>query len=255
MTEFIKIERTEDIVILTLDRIEKKNALTDAMYGVLADQLAQAETDPAARVVVIRAEGDMFTSGNDVGEFAAAATGGAKPQNVSRFIRALSSASRPIVAAVQGRAVGVGTTMLLHCDYVVLGEDAQLITPFVNLALVPEAGSTLLLPARIGHARAFEMFALGEPVSAQAALNWGIANRVVPNAELTSTATDVAKRLARQPIGSLSATKRLMRNAEAITVQIGVESAQFVERLGTDEAREAFMAFAQRRAPDFSKFR
>ncbi len=254
MSEHIRIERKDGIVTLTFVRPDKKNALTNAMYGVLADQLISAETDPAARVIVLRGEGDMFTSGNDVGEFAGIATGAIRGErHVSRFVRALAQSSRPLVAAVQGRAVGIGTTMLLHCDFVVLAENAQLSTPFVNLALVPEAASTLLMPLRVGHARAFEMFALGDSTDAQTALRLGIANRVVPLDRLHAEAADVAARLAKLPAGSLAATKRLMRNPAALTAQIEAESERFAERLTTAEAREAFTAFAERRPPDFMK--
>src|SRR4030081_2658053 len=147
MTEHIKIENDGGILSLTMARPDKKNALTNAMYGALADAIEGAETDPAVRVVLIRGEGDMFTAGNDVGEFAAIATGSVQGErHVSRFLQALARSSRPLVAAVQGRAVGIGTTMLLHCDLVVLADNALLSTPFVNLALVPEAASSLLMP-------------------------------------------------------------------------------------------------------------
>ena len=203
---------------------------------------------------MFRGEGDKFTAGNDVGEFAAIATGAFQGErHVARFVEAIARASRPLVAAVQGRAVGIGTTMLLHCDFIVLAEDAQLSTPFVNLALVPEAASTLLMPLRIGYARAYEMFALGETVDARTALHMGIANRVVPLERLHAEAAAVAQRLARLPAGSLAATKRLMRNPEVLTAQIAAESECFAERLTTPEAREAFAAFAERRPPDFVK--
>ncbi len=254
MTEHIKIESRDNILNLTFARPDKKNALTNAMYGVLTDALLAAETDPATRVVVFRGEGDKFTAGNDVGEFAAIATGAFQGErHVARFVEAIARASRPLVAAVQGRAVGIGTTMLLHCDFIVLAEDAQLSTPFVNLALVPEAASTLLMPLRIGYARAYEMFALGETVDARTALHMGIANRVVPLERLHAEAAAVAQRLARLPAGSLAATKRLMRDPEVLTAQIAAESECFAERLTTPEAREAFAAFAERRPPDFVK--
>jgi enoyl-CoA hydratase/carnithine racemase len=254
MTEHIKIESKDNILTLTFARPDKKNALSNAMYGALADAIVAAETDPAARVVVLRGEGDMFTAGNDVGEFAAMATGAFKGErHVARFLQAIARASRPLVAAVQGRAVGVGTTMLLHCDFVVLAEDALLSTPFINLALVPEAASTILMPLRIGYARAYEMFALGETVDAKTALHLGIANRVVPLERLHAEAASVAQRLAKLPAGSLAATKRLMRDPELLTAQIAAESAIFAERLATAEAREAFTAFAERRPPDFAK--
>ena len=254
MTEHVRIENNGGILTLTLARPDKKNALTDAMYGKLADTIESAEFDPSTRVVLIRGEGDMFTAGNDVGEFAAIATGAVQGErHVSRFLQALARSSRPLVAAVQGRAVGVGTTMLLHCDLVVLAENALLSTPFVSLALVPEASSSLLMPLRIGYARAFEMFALGEAVDARSALAWGLANRVVPLAKLDEEARALALRLAKQPAGAVSTTKRLMRNPEVLMAQIKAESAQFAARLQTAEARVAFTAFAERRPPDFLK--
>jgi len=254
VTDHIKIENSAGILSLTMARPDKKNALTNAMYGALADAIEGAETDPSVRVLLIRGEGDMFTAGNDVGEFAAMATGSfrAEPQ-VGRFLQALAQSGRPLIAAVQGRAVGVGTTMLLHCDLVVLAENALLSTPFVNLALVPEAASSLLMPLRIGYARAFEMFALGEAVDAKSALAWGLANRVVPLDRLDAEAGALAARLARQPAGAVSITKRLMRNPTQLMAQIQAESAEFKARLTTAEAREAFMAFAERRPPDFTK--
>lgn len=254
MTEHVKIEHKDHILTLTFARPDKKNAITNAMYGALADAIIGAETDRAIRVIVLRGEGDMFTAGNDVGEFAMMATGAFNSErHVSRFVDAIARSTKPLVAAVQGRAVGIGTTMLLHCDFVVLAEDAQLSTPFVSLALVPEAASTLLMPLRIGYARAYEMFALGEIMSASTALQVGVANRVVPLAKLHAEAATVAAKLAKLPAGSLAATKRLMRNAEVLTAQIGAESQIFAERLKTAEAREAFTAFAEKRAPDFTK--
>jgi len=254
MTDHIRLDNEAGVLTLTMARPDKKNALTNAMYGALADALEGAETDPAVRVLLIRGEGDMFTAGNDVGEFAAMATGSfrAEPQ-VGRFLQALAQLSRPLIAAVQGRAVGIGTTMLLHCDLVVLAENALLSTPFVNLALVPEAASSLLMPLRIGYARAFEMFALGEAVDANSALAWGLANRVVPLEKLDVEARALAARLARQPAGAVSITKRLMRHSDTLMTQIQTESAQFKARLTTAEAREAFTAFAERRPPDFTK--
>ncbi|MEH2525788.1 MULTISPECIES: enoyl-CoA hydratase [unclassified Bradyrhizobium] len=254
MTDHIKIEKSDGILSLTMARPDKKNALTNAMYGALADAMEAAETDVSVRVLLIRGEGDMFTAGNDVGEFAMMATGAFQGErHVGRFLQALAKSSRPLVAAVQGRAVGIGTTMLLHCDLVVLAENALLSTPFVNLALVPEASSSLLMPLRIGYARAYEMFALGEAVDAKSAFTWGLANRVVPLDKLDTEARGLASRLAKQPAGAVSATKRLMRNPELLMAQINAESEQFAARLKTVEAREAFMAFAERRPPDFLK--
>ena len=253
MSSHIKIERDGGILRLTLDRPAKKNALTNDMYGALAGALEAAETDPAIRVILFLAEGDMFTAGNDLSEFAAANTGALQGErHVGRFLRALAAASRPLIAAVQGRAVGVGVTMLLHCDVVLLAEDALLTTPFVNLALAPEAASSLLLPLRSGHVRAFEMFAFGDALHASTAVAWGLANKTVPLDGLRDEALRIAARLSGQPAGSVQATKRLMRDPESLITRMGAESAIFGQRLQTAEAREAFTAFAERRAPDFS---
>ncbi|MGO4331561.1 enoyl-CoA hydratase-related protein [Cupriavidus sp. M-11] len=242
------------VLTLTISRTDKKNALSNAMYCALADAIEGAPGDPEVRVIVIRAAGDTFSAGNDVSEFAAQAAGdGPAERHVHRFLRSLATTSLPLIAAVQGKAVGVGTTMLLHCDYVLLADDAQLITPFINLALVPEAASSLLMPLRVGHARAFEMFALGEPVAATQALAWGIANRTVPASQLHAEAAAMAGRIAAKPSGALQAMKRLMRNGQALVAQMDAESACFEERLMSAEAKEAFAAFAQRRPADFSR--
>ena len=254
MTEQVEVKNESGILTLTLKRPDKKNALTNEMYGALADAIESVENDPAVRVVLIRGEGDSFTAGNDLGEFAAVAAGKTTGErHVTRFIHSLGRATKPLVAAVQGRAVGVGTTMLLHCDLVVLAENALLSTPFISLALVPEAASSILMPLRIGYARAFELFALGEPVAANVALQWGLANRVVPLEKLDAEATALAQRLAKQPLGSLVATKKLMRSGEMLVKQMQAESEHFEARLKSAEAREAFQAFAERRPPDFAK--
>jgi enoyl-CoA hydratase/carnithine racemase len=254
MTPEIKVELSSSgVLAVTIARPDKKNALTNDMYGALADAIART-SDDEVRVLLIQADGDTFTAGNDVSEFAAQSTGnGPKERNVVRFLRGLANASKPIIAAVQGKAVGVGTTMLLHCDYVLLSEEAQLITPFVNLALVPEAASSYLLPLRIGHVKAFEMFALGEAVPANDAVAWGIANKAISKAELRAEARRVAEKIAAKPIGSLTAMKRLMRDAEKMVAQMDCESAIFVERLASAEAKEVFAAFAQKRQPDFTR--
>ncbi len=254
MTEQVEIKNESGILTLTLKRPDKKNALTNEMYGKLADAIEAAETDAAVRVVLLRGQGESFTAGNDLSEFAAVAGGKAQGErHVMRFIRSLPRLTKPLIAAVQGRAVGVGTTMLLHCDLVVLAENALLSTPFISLALVPEAASSLLMPLRVGHARAFELFALGEPISANVALGWGLANRVVPLEALDAEAMALAQRLAKQPLGSLVATKRLMRSADVLVKQMETEGEYFEARLKSAEAREAFQAFAERRPPDFAK--
>ncbi|WP_158809490.1 enoyl-CoA hydratase-related protein [Beijerinckia sp. L45] len=248
--------RTGAVLAVTIARPDKKNALTNAMYGELADTLERARHDPSVRCVLITAAGDTFTAGNDLGDFAAIAAGALDraDMQVHRFLAALSTFEKPIVAAVPGLAVGIGTTMLLHCDLVVLSETATLSVPFVDLALVPEAASSLLLQARIGYVQAFAMFALGERIDAHTAMSWGLANRVVPPDELMSQAMAAATMLADKPPGALAQTKRLMRDAEAIAGRMKAEMVAFEDRLKSPEAREAFAAFAERRKPDFSGF-
>src|SRR5229473_2127622 len=254
MNEHVKAELIDGILVLTLQRPEKKNALTGAMYDALSDNLERAETDSAIKVVLFQGDGDSFTAGNDLADFAAQANGRNSEESPAfRFIGNLGKATKPLIAAVQGNAVGVGTTMLLHCDLVYLADNARLITPFVNLALVPEAASSWLLPARIGHVRAYAMFALGEPLDAATALACGLANAVVPATELRAKARDAAEALTKRPAGSLNQTKALMRDMDKIAAQISREGALFRERMQTGEAREAFAAFAERRKPDFSK--
>lgn len=255
MSDDIRVSRDGGVIEILLDRASKKNALTNAMYGVFADALEEAERDPAVRAVLIRGAGDDFTAGNDLMDFAAVATGAAAGErHVWRVLKALAGASVPIVAAVQGRAVGIGTTLLLHCDLVFVAEDARLTAPFVDLALVPEAASSRLLPARIGHARAFAMFALGEALSGLEAAALGLANRAVPRAELEATARAACAALARRAPGAMRATKRLMRDPAALDAVIAEEGAEFDARLRSPEAAEAFAAFAEKRAPDFGRF-
>ena len=252
MTEHVIITDDGPIRLVRLNRPAKKNALTGEMFDALTAALEGAAAGDI-RCIVLAGGPGAFCAGADLQDFRDAAQhDGLRPQ-AKRFLRSLAEAGKPLVAAVQGIAVGIGTTMLLHCDFVVLAENAQLSTPFVNLALVPEAASSLLLPLRIGYARAYEMFALGEPVDAKTALTLGIANRVVPLDKLHAEAAHVAARLAKLPTGSLATTKKLMRNAGVLLAQIGAESERFAERLQTAEAREAFAAFAEKRAPDFAK--
>ena len=254
MNEHVKSEVIDGVLVLTLQRPDKKNALTGVMYDALSDALDRAETDRSIKVVLFQGDGDSFTAGNDLADFAAQSKGNSDKESPAfRFITNLGKATKPLIAAVQGNAVGVGTTMLLHCDLVFLAETARLMTPFVNLALVPEAASGFLLPARIGHVRAYQMFALGEPMDAVTAVASGFANAVVPAAELRQKAMAAAVTLTKRPAGSLSATKALMREVERIASRIVEEGALFKERLRTPEAREAFAAFAERRQPDFAK--
>jgi enoyl-CoA hydratase/carnithine racemase len=256
MSGHVKIEAADGVMTLTLQRPEKKNALSGVMYDALSDAVRQAEVDASVRVVLFQGDGDSFTAGNDLADFARQAGDENSAESPAlRFIETISKASKPLVAAVQGNAVGIGTTMLLHCDLVYLADNARLITPFVNLAPVPEAASSWLLPLRIGHARSYAMFALGEPMEAAAALACGLANAVVPQGELRKRAHDAAIALSKRPGGSLiiSQTKKLMRDHQRIAAQIAEEGQLFKERLETAEACEAFAAFAERRPPNFAR--
>jgi enoyl-CoA hydratase/carnithine racemase len=254
MTEHLKTTVIDGVMTLTISRPDKKNALTGAMYDAMSEGLLRAESDPAIKAVVFQGDGDSFTAGNDLADFRAQSTAGDTGESPAfRFIGQLGCATKPLIAAVQGNAVGVGTTMLLHCDLVYLANDSRLFTPFVNLALVPEAASSWLLPMRIGHVRAYAMFALGEPMDAPTALACGLANAVVPAGEVRARAAAAAQTLARRPTGSLRHTKLLMREQHQIAKKIDEEGAIFRERLHSAEAREALAAFAEKRKPDFSK--
>lgn len=255
MSEHVRVTVEAGVMRLLLARPDKKNALTNAMYGTLRDALRRAQDESAIRVVLFEAEGDAFCAGNDIADFAAIAAGtlASAEMNSWSFLQGLAQARKPLVAAVQGLAVGIGFTMLMHCDLVYVAEDARLSAPFVNLALVPEAASTWLVPARIGHARAFEMFALGEPMEGRTAAAIGLANAALPASQVRAKALESARKLAAKPPGSLQATKQLMRNNEAIAAAMAREGEIFSARLRSAEAAEAFKAFAERRPPDYSK--
>ncbi len=247
MSEHIKLTEHEGVLELCFARPDKKNALTNAMYATASAALEAAQTNDAVRVVLFTAEGPAFTAGNDLSEFAAVANGLSSESNARLLIGALARASKPVVAAVPGLAVGVGTTMLLHCDLVYVADSAKLTTPFINLGLVPEAGSSYLLPARIGHLRAFAMFALGESVSGPDAVMLGLANKACPAERVRDEALAAAKLLASKPAGSVITTKRLMRGVPALLAKIDEEGVAFKERLTSDEARRAFAAFLGRK--------
>jgi enoyl-CoA hydratase/carnithine racemase len=256
MTDHVRSDISNGVLTLTLNRPEKKNALTRAMYQALGDGIDGAAHNADIRCVLIQAEGDVFTAGNDLSDFAAANRGDlgdAARSGGNPLLVALARATTPLVAAVNGRAVGVGTTMLLHCDLVFVSDDAVLTTPFVNLALVPEAASSLTLPSRIGHTRAFSMFVLGEPVDARKAVDWGIANASCPAAELRARARAAADAVAARPASAVRLTKMLMRDPAALAARMDIEGAHFSAQLNSAEAREAFAAFGEKRAPDFSK--
>lgn len=242
------------VCTLTLARLEKKNALTRAMYTELAQALERAAADAAVRVVVIQGHESVFTAGNDLADFLHHPPVGEEAP-VFVFLRALAGFPKPLVAAVCGPAVGIGTTLLLHCDLVVAGDNAAFSMPFVNLGLCPEAGSSLLAPQLMGYPRAAAALLLGEPFTAEAALEMGLVVRVVPPTEANATAQALAARLAAKPLSSLLATKRLMKagQAAAVAQQMRAEAEVFGRMLQEPAAQEALAAFLDKRAPDFSR--
>jgi enoyl-CoA hydratase/carnithine racemase len=250
MTEFITVERADGVLILTLDRPDKKNALTSEMYAVLNDSIEAAGDDPDIRCVLIQGTGDLFTAGSDIAEFAAFSAGGDRV-GAGPLLETLARTQVPIVAAVHGHAIGIGMTLLLHCDLVYIADDARLTAPFVNLAVVPEAASSMLLPARIGHARAFAVFVLGEAIDGRTAADIGLANAALPAAEVRPRALAAARAVAARAPAAAAATKALMREADSMSARIEEELAIFAKRLRSPEAAEAFAAFAEKRAPRF----
>lgn len=242
------------VMTITLNRPERKNSITAAMYGAMADALATAAQDPVVRVVVLQGNETVFSAGNDIGDFLNKPPAG-MDSPVFRFLRGIAAFPKPLLAAVCGPAVGVGTTMLLHCDLVYAGDNAAFSMPFVNLGLCPEAASSLLVPQMLGYHRAAEALLLGEPFMAEAALEVGLVNRVVPPTEASGVAQAVARKLAAKPLTSLVETKRLMKKGQQQLVQqqMDEEGASFGRMLGEPAAKEAFGAFMAKRKPDFSK--
>jgi len=254
-TDQIQSELSEGILTLGINRPDKRNALNMAMYQALADGLRHADGDDAVRVILICGSEECFTSGNDLADFLSAPPTG--PQSpVMQFLMAISEARKPIVAAVNGAAVGVGVTMLLHCELVYAGAGAVFQMPFVNLGLCPEAGSTLLLPGIMGHQRAAELLLLGEEFSAEKACAVGIVTEVCPDRDVPATARRKALQLAAQPAAAVRLAKHLLKRGHAARLQetIVEEGAQFMARLKSPEAGEALQAFMQRRKPDFAQF-
>ena len=251
----INTEHASGILRVELNRPSKKNAMTAAMYTGLAQILGDAGKDDAVHVVLWHSAGDAFCAGNDMGDFL---NNPPEPGNFpqGRLIDALIGFEKPIVVAVQGAAVGSGTTMLTHCDLVYAGESARFQLPFINLALVPEFGSSYALPARIGHLRAAELFLLGEPFTAARAAELGLVTRVVADRDLLATATATAQKLAAKPSGALRTSKRLIKQASIGQLKeaaLKTEPQEFFERLRSAEAKEAFSAFLEKRPPNFTK--
>lgn len=255
MSEHIVATVADRIARIEIRRPEKKNALTGEMYTAMANALDAAEADNGVRVIVIHGQPGVFTSGNDLADFLnTPPTGDDAP--VFRFLHGFSRLKKPFVAAVSGVAVGVGTTMLLHCDLVYADNSARFLMPFVNLGLCPEAGSSLLLPMIAGHVRAAEMLMLGEPFDAVTAHEIGLINAVVPAEQLLDHTLERARKLAAQPPAAVRITKELLKRGKAtlIAETMSEEGRLFKERLSSPEAREAFTAFFEKRKADFSRF-
>jgi enoyl-CoA hydratase/carnithine racemase len=241
------------VMTLTLNRLDKKNSFTAAMYAELAEALRGAADDAAVRVVLFQGHETIFSAGNDIGDFLN------KPPStpdspVFRFLNAIATFPKPLLAAVCGPAVGIGTTMLLHCDLVYAGDNAMFSMPFVNLGLCPEAASSLLVPRLMGYQRAAEVLLMGDPFMAEAALEVGLVNRVVPPTEANALAQQQARRLATKPLSSVIETKRLLKESTtpAVLERMREEGAIFGRMLQEPAAKEAFSAFLDKRKPDFS---
>lgn len=254
MTPNIAVEVDQGVQILRIVRPEKKNALTGEMYAALSDALERAESDPSIAAHIITGSNGLFTAGNDIADFLATARGtGGLDNNVVRFIRLLPALKKPLIAAVDGNAIGIGTTLLFHCDLVYAAPDATFATPFLDLGVVPEAASSLLMPRRMGYARAFAMLVLGDPLSADDAVAAGFVNAVIPANNIEGTAVEAARRLAKKPPQAMATARRLMRGDPAeILARMDEEIAAFRERLRSPEAIEAFTAFLEKRTPNFA---
>ena len=251
MTDDILTKIEDRVLAITFNRTDKKNAITAAMYQKMADAMADANTNDDVRAILFNANGDMFTAGNDLMDFRDNPPL-TEEASVSQFLKQLVLSEKPMVAAVNGLAVGVGFTMLLHCDIVYLSETAQLSAPFVDLALVPEAASSLLLPARIGHAKSAEIFMLGKRMSAAEADQHGVASAVFAPAELMPAAEKAAAMLAKRAPAAIKHTKRLMRgDKDELAARMALESKAFGAQLMSPELAEAVMAFTQKREPNF----
>lgn len=246
VSEHVLVSRRGHVCEVRLNRPEKRNALTSNMYEGLVGAFAESEADDDIRVLLLSGEGACFTGGNDLKDFLSAPAVVGPDHVISRFLRALSEFSKPLVAAVHGPTVGIGVTLLLHCDLVVAAaRSTRLITPFVQLGLVPEAASTLLLPRLLGHPRAAQMLFLGEPLDAATAREWGLVNRVVDDEALLEEARKLADAAARQPPQSLRATKRLLRSGDSaeVSARMQEELRVFAERLRSPEFAAAAQAF------------
>jgi enoyl-CoA hydratase/carnithine racemase len=247
MTDEIVVREADGVCIVRMNRPEKKNALTQPMYAAMAQALREAETKDAIRCIVLAGCPGAFCAGSDISDFQKRAEGGLKPVTVD-FLHALARNPKPLLAAVDGLAIGIGTTMLLHCDYVVAATNATFATPFTKLGLIPEAASSLLGPMRMGHARAFALLVMGQSMSAEEARAAGLINAVVDPAALEATVLQAAREISALPAGAVALARKLLRgNLDDVLQRVDTEAMYFKERLASDEARAAFAAFFTRK--------
>lgn len=256
MTTLVNVEVDQGVLVVRLNRPDKKNALTGEMYSALVDAINRAEEEKSIRCLLFTGQPDCFTAGNDLQDFVDEPSDDAEvDDSVFGFLGRIASTRMPVVAAVGGVAVGIGTTMLLHCDLVYGATNAKFILPFINLAVVPEAASSMLLPCIVGYQRAAELFMLGEPFDVEHAYRIGIVNAICTPEELFDKAMNAARKLAAKPPGALRSIKQLMkREVESVGERMTTENKLFSEHLKSSESQEAINAFFERRKPDFSQF-
>jgi enoyl-CoA hydratase/carnithine racemase len=250
----ILVHTEAGVCTISFNRLSRKNSITSDMYAAMAEAMQAANTDAAIRVVVIQGDETIFSAGNDIGDFLEKPPSG-EDAPVFRFLRNIAACPKPVIAAVNGPAVGIGTTLLFHCDLVYAGDNAAFSMPFVNLGLCPEAASSLLVPQMFGYHRAAEALLLGEAFFAEAALEVGLVNKILPPTETNAFAQAQARKLAAKPLSAVMATKRLMKGgqADAVAQRMAEEGQSFGRMLREPAAREAFTAFMEKRKPDFSK--
>ncbi len=257
MSEHVRVEKRDSVLLITLARPERRNAITVAMYGALADAVEQGSADASVRLIAFEGEGQDFAAGNDLADFLQPVPGDREEISVWRFLRALAACETPLIAAVHGNCIGIGTTMLLHCDLVVADEGTRFSLPFVDLGLVPEAASSLLLPQMAGRRMAARCLLLGEPFDVDEALAIGLISHRSKPGELDRTLGEIIDALIAKPADALRATQRLLRQGtrEPVMDRMKLESSLFAERLRSSEVKEAISAFFEKRKPDFSNAR
>jgi enoyl-CoA hydratase/carnithine racemase len=254
MSEHVRIESEGGVLAITFARPERRNAITIAMYAALADAIERAQQDPSLRLITLAGDGEDFTAGNDLADFMAALPRDGDEIAVWRLLRALAANELPLIAAVHGNAIGIGTTLLLHCDLVLAEEGTRFSLPFVDLGLVPEAASSLLLPRLAGRRRAARYLLLAEPFGPDEAREWGLVSSVVPKGGLDAALAQTVAALLAKPAAALRMTQKLLRHAsrDELLERFELENGHFAERLKSAEVKEAITAFFEKRKPDFS---